>query len=39
MDGGFERERKARRAGTDNQKVGFHSFASVKRRKVIKNAR
>ena len=33
---GFERERKARRAGTDNQKVGFHSFASVKRRKVIK---
>ena len=39
VGGGFERERKARRAGTDNQKVGFHSFASVKRRKVIKNAR
>ena len=39
VGGGFERERKACRAGTDNQKVGFHSFASVKRRKVIKNAR
>ena len=39
VGGGFERERKACRAGTDNQKVGFHSFASIKRRKVIKNAR
>lgn len=36
VGGGFERERKACRAGTDNQKVGFHSFASIKRRKVIK---
>ena len=38
VGGGLQREREARRAGTDNQKVGFHCFLTFKRRKVTKNS-
>ena len=38
VGGGLQREREARRAGTDNQKVGFHCFLTIKRRKVTKNS-